>query len=155
MRNYIVNCIQRFAVNCSKWRSEISAVPQESIMWSVGFSITNDMQWVWVCPQQVCRWYHAEQVQLICRWESQKGFKAREVGLYESHEVWRSQVHGPGTCIMAFPNICTHWEMNRLGAALWGRTWGYWWMKNWTWDTNVRFSSESQPYLGLHKKKCG
>ena len=37
----------------------------------------------------------------------------------------------------ATPAINTGWEMRRLRAAQPRRTLGYWWMKSWTWATNV------------------
>ena len=34
------------------------------------------------------------------------------------------------TWVGAIPNISTDWGTSGLRAALWRRTWGYWWMKN-------------------------
>jgi len=43
------------------------------------------------------------------------------------------------TWVGATPGIITGWGTTKgLRAALRRSTWGYWWMKNWTWATNVR-----------------
>jgi len=42
------------------------------------------------------------------------------------------------TWVRAIPGIKAGWGLKGLRAALPRRTWGYWWMKSWTWATNVR-----------------
>jgi len=34
------------------------------------------------------------------------------------------------TWLRAIPDMSTDWK-NSLRAALWRRTWGFWWMKSW------------------------
>ena len=41
------------------------------------------------------------------------------------------------TWVGATQSINTGWAMKVLRAALPRRTWGYWWMKSWTWADNV------------------
>ena len=42
------------------------------------------------------------------------------------------------TWVGATPTMNTGWGMRGLRAALLRRTWGYWWIKSWTWATNTR-----------------
>ena len=68
-----------------------------------------------------------------------------------SRETWTSSRSGPvwtswgsirprrGSCtwVRATTSINTGWGINGFGTALLRETWGYWWMKSWTWVNNT------------------
>lgn len=123
-------------------------------VWSVGFSITKDMSGF-----EYALIKFSDDPMLSSAVDLQEGMDVTQMSFRLEKWAHMNLVKfGKArymvlacTCIMAFPNICTDWEMNRLGATLQRRTWGYWWMKNWPWDSNVCFISESRT-LGFIKR---
>jgi len=69
--------------------------------------------------------------------------------------TWGSTRSSARSCTLVgtTPSINRDSRMKGLRAALRGRTWGYWWMKSWTWPTTVHSSWEGQLYPGLHQKQ--
>ena len=89
-----------------------------------------------VHPQQVCRQPQAE----WCSWHTWGTGHHPEApgqnGVVGPYERSTSPSARSSTRVGATHGIS--WGMKGLRVALLRRTWGYWWMKSWTWPDNVR-----------------